>query len=688
MSSGSTLGKKRWELPILGISDEQWRQHHDVLEQHRPFRDFEYQIDVGGERRWFRASGNPLFGPGGDFRGYRGTGKDVTEQKRAEKRLVIEHAVTGILAAATTLEQAIAEVLEAFCKTLDWTYGAYWTRDERDALTCAQRYTTLSMDDEAVRDFARGGTVSPEGFLGRTWQNGEPVWFADLALETAFKRRDAATRLNLRSAFAFPVRVGDQLVGVMEFFCGDMRKPDESSLLLSGALGNQVGQFIARKGAEQNLQFVAAHDPLTGLPNRMTFNQRLAHALALAQRHQRLLAVLFIDLDRFKIINDTLGHEAGDELLREIANRLRACLREVDTVCRQGGDEFVVLIEEVADIGQLSSVAQKILDAVSQAFVYAEQECLLTASIGISTYPGDSADVQALLKNADIAMYRAKEQGKNNFQFYSAHMNVHTLERLDTESALRRALERDEFLLYYQPKIDVQTRRITGVEALIRWQRTEHELILPGRFIALAEETGLIVPIGEWVLRTACAAARAWRDQGLPPLTIAVNLSARQFTKQNLVVDIANVLRDSGLDAKSLELEITESMIMHDPDRSARLLEQIKSTGVRVAMDDFGTGYSSLSYLKRFPLDSVKVDRSFIIDIPRDGDDVAITLAVIGMAHSLKLKVVAEGVETDAQYAFLKMHRCDEMQGYHFCSPLPEDELIELLREQAVTAAA
>jgi diguanylate cyclase (GGDEF)-like protein/PAS domain S-box-containing protein len=690
MTSTSTIGKTRWELPIVVSDDAEWRQHRELLELHRPFRDFEYQMDVDGVRHWFNISGNPLFRADGSFRGYRGTGKDVTEEKRVEKRLIMEHTVTSILAASSTTEQAIAGVLESFCKTLDWNYAAYWARDgEADTVACVQRYTTLSMEDEAVVEFARGGgTVSSSGLLSRVWRSGEPVWITDLLHDRTFMRRAAAARLNLCSAFAFPVTVGDQLVGIIEFFCSDLRKPDDSSLLLGRALGSQIGQFIARKGAEQNLRFVAAHDPLTGLPNRTTFNERVAHALALAQRHQHTLAVLFIDLDRFKIINDTLGHEVGDELLREIARRLRSCLREADTVCRQGGDEFVVLIEEVTSATQLTNVAQKILDSVAQPFVYAEQECLLTASIGISTYPGDSADVQALLKNADIAMYRAKEQGKNNFQFYSARMNVHTLENLETESALRRALERDEFLLYYQPKIEVQSRRIVGVEALIRWRRNENELVLPGRFIALAEETGLIVPIGEWVLRTACMAARAWREQGLPPLTVAVNLSARQFTKQNLVVDIASVLRDSGLDARLLELEITESMIMKDPQRSARLLEQIKSTGVRVAMDDFGTGYSSLSYLKRFPLDSVKVDRSFIIDIPRDEDDVAITLAVIGMAHSLQLKVVAEGVETDAQYEFLKKHGCDEMQGYHFSSPLPEDELLELLRENALIAAA
>jgi diguanylate cyclase (GGDEF)-like protein len=400
------------------------------------------------------------------------------------------------------------------------------------------------------------------------------------------------------------------------------------------------------------------------------------------------LAILFIDLDRFKNINDTLGHEAGDRVLKQVAERLLGCLREGDTVGRLGGDEFVVLIEELAQPMHVAAVAQKIIAAVAQPVVLEAHEFHITASIGISTYPDDSEDMQGLLKNADISMYRAKEQGKNNYQFYSALMNIHTLDRLALESGLRHALERNEFLLHYQPKVDIGSGRITGMEALLRWQRPGQELIPPAQFIALAEETGLIVPIGEWVLRTACARNKSWREEGLPPLRIAVNLSARQFAHANLLQDVARALRETGLDPAALEFEITESMVMHDPERAVTLLTRLKAMGIHLSIDDFGTGYSSLSYLKRFPIDSVKIDRSFIHDIPGDADDAAITRAIIAMAHSLRLKVIAEGVETEEQLSFLRELGCDEMQGYYFSEPLAEDEFLRLQKSAASGAAA
>ncbi len=417
------------------------------------------------------------------------------------------------------------------------------------------------------------------------------------------------------------------------------------------------------------------------------FTQQLARSLAQARRHDKPLAIMFIDLDRFKNINDTLGHDAGDGVLKEVAERLRGCLRESDTIGRLGGDEFVVLIEELPEPVQVAAVAQKILAAVAKPFILDAQEFHLTASIGISTYPADGEDVQNLLKNADISMYRAKEQGKNNYQFYSAQMNVHSIERLALESSLRRALERNEFVLHYQPKVDIGSGRVTGMEALVRWQRTDKALIPPAQFIPLAEETGLIVPIGEWVLKTACAQNKSWQDQGLPPLRIAVNLSARQFIHENLLQDVARVLNETGLDATSLELEITESMVMHNPEHAVKLLNKLKATGIHLSIDDFGTGYSSLNYLKRFPIDNVKIDRSFIQDIPEDCDDAAITQAIIAMAHGLGLRVIAEGVETVEQFRFLRDHKCDDMQGYYFSKPLPANEFFGLLQKKSAAVS-
>jgi diguanylate cyclase (GGDEF)-like protein len=418
------------------------------------------------------------------------------------------------------------------------------------------------------------------------------------------------------------------------------------------------------------------------------FNQRLSHALARARRNDKPLAMLLIDLDRFKNINDTFGHEAGDRVLKEVAERLLGCLREGDTVGRLGADEFVVLIEELPEPMHVAAVAQKILAAVVKPFSVGTHEFSISASIGISTYPDDSDDMLGLLKNAAISMYRAKEQGKNNYQFYSALMNLHIVERLALESGLRRALERNEFLLHYQPRLDIRSGRITGMEALLRWHRPGQEPIPSAQFIALAEETGLIVPIGEWVLRTACVRNKSWQEQGLPPLRIAVNLPARVFAHANLLQDVARVLHQTGLDPAALEFEIGESTVMHDLERAVPLLTRLKAMGIYLSIDDFGSGYSSLSYLKRFPIDCVKIGRSFIHDIAGDADDAAITRAIIALAHGLRLKVIAEGVETEEQLSFLREHGCDGVQGSYFSEPLAEEDFLRLLTSAACGTAA
>lgn len=453
-------------------------------------------------------------------------------------------------------------------------------------------------------------------------------------------------------------------------FCG---------LLLLGLVYYLVYRDIAeRRQAEERLRVVATHDPLTALPNRTLLHERLSHALAKAQRYGRQIAVLVIDLDRFKNFNDTLGHEAGDRLLKIAAERISDCLRETDTMARQGGDEFVVLMDDLSDLDPVGGVSQRILDAMANPFVVDGRDLLLTASIGISVFPEDG---RTLLRNADIAMYRAKEKGRNTYQFYSAQIDTFSEERLSLEADLRRALERNEFTLHYQPKVNIATGQISGTEALVRWQHPDLGLIGPGRFIPLAEETGMILPIGAWVLKTACAQNRAWQRQGLRRLRVAVNLSPRQFAMESLSHDIKAMLRESGLDATDLELEITESMVMNNPDQAVNALRQLKSLGIHIAIDDFGTGYSSLAYLKRFPVDTVKVDRSFVEDIPADRDSMAITQAVIAMAHSLRLNVVAEGVENEAQLSFLRSEGCDEMQGFHFSEARAAYEIPALMRK-------
>ena len=435
-----------------------------------------------------------------------------------------------------------------------------------------------------------------------------------------------------------------------------------------------------RKMSEDRIRYLAQHDELTGLPNRTAFQQAVAHAIEQSRRYDRKIAVFFVDLDRFKYINDSLGHDAGDTVLKEVALRLRGGLRAGDVVARQGGDEFVVLVEEFVTENDLTGIARKMMEAFAHPFFLGGQEFLLTASVGIGTFPLDGNDMQSLLKAADIAMYRAKESGKNNFQFYAPQMNAHTLERLALEASLKRALERNELRLYYQPKLDLSTRRITGMEALLRWEHPELGLMPPLQFIPIAEETGLIMPIGTWVMREACRQAKAWERAGLGDLKMAVNLSRRQFQQDTLLEEVVAALADAGLDASHLELEITESTVMQKPELAADLLGALDELGVSIAIDDFGTGYSSLAYLKRFPVDVLKIDRSFVKDLPDDPDDAAITRAVIALARSLELQVVAEGVEQSRQLEYLAAHGCDQAQGYFIGKPMPAADFEHFMR--------
>ena len=438
-----------------------------------------------------------------------------------------------------------------------------------------------------------------------------------------------------------------------------------------------------RKISEGRLAYMAQYDHLTGLANRVLFKDRLEQALVRARRSETLMALIFLDLNRFKAVNDTLGHGAGDLLLKEVAERLGNCVRESDTVARMGGDEFSIILDDLTDAHQVALVARKVIDDLAQPFVLNGHEVFVTTSVGIAVYPSSSGD--SLVADADSAMYSAKEQGQNTYRFHTPEMNAQARELLDMESKLRRALDQEEFLLFYQPQVDLATGRIVGTEALLRWRHPELGLISPGKFIPVLENIGMMVRVGEWVLETACRQGRAWQRDGFPPLRVAVNISARQFGKQDIIGTVARVLRETGFDPHLLGLEITESLLMEDIQANSRLLEELKTSveGLEVSIDDFGTGYSSLYYLKTLPIDVLKIDQSFIRDITTDPDDATITTAIINLAHNIGLKVIAEGVETEEQLAYLREKFCDEAQGYYFGRPLPADEFTRLLEREA-----
>lgn len=685
------IGTARWDHGAAPVGDDgSWDKHKAMLEARQPFADFVFRhVDARGEMRYISTSGQPVFDER-RFTGYRGVSKDITASQRAEQLLRLEHMVARCLAGADSASVALKAVIRSICETQGWECGRYLRVDEQARVL---RFSECwNIPGDAIEQFVASKREAVlglgVGLAGRAWQSGQPAWIADIKNDARSLGAPVTLETGMHCAFHFPVISERKTIGVLAFNSRKVREPDERLLQAVRVIGGQIGQYLQRKQAEERIEYLATHDGLTSLPNRAVFSEMLNFAIPHARRYNHNIAVLFIDLDRFKIINDTLGHEAGDQLLQEIATRLTGCLRKSDVVARLGGDEFVVMLQEAGEAEQVAVVARKILSAAIKPIVLLGHECRVTASIGICMYPAHARDEQSLMKNADIAMYLAKEQGKNTFQFYSENIKTQSLERISLETSLRHALERNELRLHYQAKLDLKTNEITGMEALLRWQHPDFGMVTPLRFIPIAEETGLILPIGRWVLKTACAQNVAWQRHGLPPMCVAVNLTARQFADENLLPDVAAALEASGMRPELLELEITESMVMHTPEQAIKVLTAVKQMGVRIAIDDFGVGYSSLAQIRRFPIDTLKVDRSFVRDLAKNAENQAITEAIIAMGRTLSLTVVAEGVETQEQQAFLSNHACDAMQGFYFSKPLPQDEFTSFMRQRLAAPAS
>jgi diguanylate cyclase (GGDEF)-like protein/PAS domain S-box-containing protein len=824
------LGKTVFDVFPASVAQRLHQQDEAVLQHGVPLLEHEQPILLmNGEGAteapgWSSATKVPMRDHEGNIVGVVGISRDVTARRRMERERAMEHVVARVLSESRSVGETMPRLMRTICEAMGWAYGAWWIWDPAlSNLRRAEWWCELepNFEDSDRSYWIELGPQQSGGLVRRAWLEGRPTWLSDISQVSTFRRKASCLKFGFRSAYAFPILAHDERVGVVEFFGRDIREPDDALLQVTGAIANQIGQFIRRKQAEESLQeseqqlramfenaevgiavtglnmrylrvndkfcsivgyareellqmltsdvnldenvdqmvktrrqmvsarlvstttekqlvrkdrtlvwvsmavslvrgsdaspryFMAViqdiseskkaaaalkeseeqfrqlahYDSLTKLPNRALFYDRLTQSLAHAQRNNWILAVLFIDVDRFKHVNDTFGHAAGDQLLKQVSQRLSGCVRGGDAVGRLSGDEFAVVLSRLATIEDAATVAKKIVGVLNQPFQLEGAELFVTASIGITVFPSDSTEKDTLIRNADVAMYRAKDRGRNNFQFYTPEMNRRTREMLSMEGDLRRALDRDEFVLHFQPKVSLQTGRITGVEALLRWRHPQRGLVPPGEFIPLLEETGLIVQAGEWVVRAVCRQLKQWAHDGLRPVSVAINLSARQFLAPDLAQNIRLVLEEHGISAELLEVEITESSVMTNAEEAARTLEYLESLGVRTAIDDFGTGYSSFNYLKRFPLRAIKVDRSFVRDITTDPDDAAITQAVISMAHSLGLKVIAEGVETEAQLAFLLRYACDEVQGFLFSRPVTGEQCGKLIADESHIAA-
>jgi predicted signal transduction protein with EAL and GGDEF domain len=628
--------------------------------------------------------------------------KGLRDLYEKQQQLQLLEAIAVAANQSRSVEDALQFALTSVCQHTGWPLGhAYLVLPVDGTKRLRSASIWHGAEAEGLQAFFRTSETMDfdpgVGLPGRVLATGAPAWIADVAEDCNFPRAQIAKMANIKASFAFPVLAGNDVAAVLEFFAERIMPPDEILLRLMTQIGTQLGRVVERKRAEDDLIHDASHDPLTSLPNRALFLELLTHAVARNKRHpDAKFAVLFIDLDRFKVVNDSLGHHAGDNLLIQVAARLSTSLRQsdvvarssaplvnvCDTLARLGGDEFTVLLDDLSDLSDAVSVANRIQEALSPSFSIEGQEVYASASIGIASSATGYTSADAVLRDADLAMYRAKASGKARYEIYDRTMHVTAVNRLALETNLRQALKNNEFVLHYQPIVLLSSAEVIGFEALVRWQKSEFELVPPGEFIDVAEDTGLILFLGMWVLREACRTMCRWHEE-FPrqrSLTISVNISARQFAQPDLVQQVQQVIQETGIDPHTVRLEITESVTMGDAERTVRVLSQLKELGVQFSIDDFGTGYSSFSYLHRFPLDTLKIDRSFISRMGQDGESFEIVETIMHLARNLGMQVVAEGLETEAHVELLRSLGCDFAQGYFFSRPLSMAGIRELLQ--------
>ena len=644
--------------------------------------DFEEYAPDG--KTWISTTKVPLRSDCGKVVGVVGISRDTTTRKLAEALRDGQARILEMIAMSAPLEEVLDRLVRLIESQLDGLKGCVLFIDES-----GQRLSVgaaPSLPAEYVQEIDELQVGAEDTCSAMAAHRREPVIVADIMSDPCWSlARERAARHGIRSCWSLPIASHQgQALGVFAFYSGSPREPNAEEARLMDVAVRIAGIAIERKLAEQRIQFMATHDHLTGLPNRAVLNDRLTQAVLFARRYDRWATVVFIDLDNFKYVNDSLGHNAGDELLKTVARRMVACLRATDTVLRLGGDEFVVVLaDQSTSIEGVTATLRRLQSAIAEPIQIGRHRVQVTGSFGVASYPQDGEDAESLLANADAAMYRVKDNGRNNFQLYQPDINEKVQEKFRMQEELRAAVARNEFVLHYQPQVNLRTRVVFACEALIRWNHPTLGLLMPARFIALAEDSGLIEPIGEWVLREACRQARAWQDAGLPPIRMSVNVSARQFKDRRLTATVADALRASGLEAKFLELELTESLIMQDVEQAVATMEELEGLGVLLSIDDFGAGYSSLSALKTFPVARLKIDRAFIKGLPGDEGDKAFAAAVISLGKKLNMKVIAEGVETAEQAEFLRKNKCEEVQGYHLSKPIPPGEFETFLRDWA-----